>query len=108
MSWLGTATRRPSALRPDLMAMQSSPVSKEQLVITTMRLDSGSQPSLLGPCEDTVTPSTSTWSDRVGWISHIGELTMVTPSMRTLLQRYGSMKEDRRESPSPDCRCSTG
>src|ERR1019366_3774522 len=47
----GTPTRRPSALRPDLMAMQSSPVSNRQFSISTSRQLSGSQPSLLGPCE---------------------------------------------------------
>ena len=46
---LGTFTRRPSALRPDLIAMQSSPVSNAQRSISTSRHDSGSQPSLFGP-----------------------------------------------------------
>jgi hypothetical protein len=45
---LGTSTRRPSALRPALMAMQSSPVSKVLPVMTTSVHDSGSQPSLSG------------------------------------------------------------
>jgi hypothetical protein len=46
---LGTLTRRPSLLRPDLIAMQSSPVSNTQSSISTSREDSGSQPSLFGP-----------------------------------------------------------
>ena len=45
----GTLTRRPSALRPALIAMQSSPVSNEQFVMRTSRHDSGSQPSVFGP-----------------------------------------------------------
>ena len=45
----GTLTRRPSSLRPDLSAMQSSPVSKAQRSISTSRHDSGLQPSLFGP-----------------------------------------------------------
>src|SRR4051794_17617288 len=96
MSSLGVFTRRPSAFLPDLIAMQSSPVSKLQSRITTIRLDSGSQPSLFGPWELIFTPSTSTWSDSVGCSSHIGEFTMVTSEMTTLLQRYGSMNAERR------------
>ena len=46
---LGTPIRRPSALRPDLIAMQSSPVSNVQFSISTSRHDSGLQPSLFGP-----------------------------------------------------------
>ena len=53
---LGTPIRRPSALRPDLMAMQSSPVSNMQFSMSTLRHDSGSQPSLFGPWLLTVTP----------------------------------------------------
>src|SRR5665213_726796 len=45
---VGAATLRPSRLRPDLMAMQSSPVLKLQLSIRTSVHESGSQPSLFG------------------------------------------------------------
>ena len=69
--------------------MQSSPVSNVQRSISTSRHDSGSQPSLFGPWLRIVTPRTVTFVQSTGWISHIGELTMVTPSMRTFWQRYG-------------------
>src|SRR5262245_55569931 len=85
----GVATRRPSSFLPDLMAMQSSPVSKTQFSINTSRLDSGLQPSLFGPCETRVTPRTVTFVQRTGGISHIGELLIVTPSIRTLRLRLG-------------------
>ena len=81
---LGTLSRRPSALRPDLIAMQSSPVSNVQRSISTSRHDSGSQPSLFGPWLSIVTPRTVTFVQSTGLISHIGELTIVTPSMSTL------------------------
>ena len=89
---IGTFRRRPSSLRPDLIAMQSSPVSNVQRSISTSEHDSGSQPSLFGPWLLMVTPRTVTFVHSTGWISHIGELTIVTPSMRTLRQRYGWMK----------------
>ena len=79
--------RRPSALRPDLSAMQSSPVSNRQSSINTPRHESGSQPSLFGPADRTVTRRTVTLVLSVGCITHIGALTMVTPSMRTFLHR---------------------
>ena len=71
---VGTLTRRPSALRPDLIAMQSSPVSKWQSSISTSRHDSGSQPSLFGPWVAMRTLRTVTFVHSTGWISHIGEL----------------------------------
>ena len=84
------------ALRPDLIAMQSSPVSKVQPSISTSAEDSGSQPSLFGPWLDMVTPRTVTLRQSTGCISHIGELRIVTPSMSTLRQRYGWMNMGRR------------
>ena len=88
-----TVTRRPSALRPALIAMQSSPVSKKQLLISTSRQDSGSQPSVFGPSPDTWTcrSFTVTLVQRTGCTCHIGELRSLTPSIRTLVQRYGWM-----------------
>ncbi len=79
--------RRPSALRPDLTAMQSSPVSKKQPSMSTSLHDSGSQPSLFGPCVAMWTRRTVTFVQSTGLISHIGEFLMVTPSMRTFWQR---------------------
>ena len=84
--------------------MQSSPVSKVQPSISTSRHDSGSQPSLFGPWLRIVTLRTVTFWHSTGWISHIGELTIVTPSMRTLRQRYGWMKFGRSQWPSPNTR----
>ena len=55
---IGMLTRRPSLLRPDLRAMQSSPVSNVQRSIRTSRHDSGSQPSLFGPWLMILTPRT--------------------------------------------------
>ncbi len=92
----GTPTRRPSGPRPALMAMQSSPTSNTQPVITTERHDSGSQPSLLGPREWMDTFLTSTFSHRTGWISHMGERTIRTPSTSTLRHRYGWIMFGRR------------
>ena len=83
----GAASRRPSALRPDLMAMQSSPVSKTAFSTRTSVEESGSQPSLFGPDETTVTPRTITLRDRTGWMTHIGAFVIVTPSIRTFSQR---------------------
>ena len=83
----GAASRRPSALRPDLIAMQSSPVSNTASSISTSVEDSGSQPSLLGPAETTVTPRTVTLRESTGWMTHIGALRIVTPSTSTFSQR---------------------
>src|SRR5690349_18142479 len=68
-----TLTRRPSALRPDLMAMQSSPVLKVQFSISTSVEHSGSQPSLFGPCVSMLTFRTVTLRHSTGLSSHIGE-----------------------------------
>src|SRR5215475_39194 len=78
MFWLGVFTRRPSALRPDLIAIQSSPVLNTQRSISTSLHDSGLQPSLFGPPLEIFTPRTVTFSQRTGLISHIGELTIDT------------------------------
>ena len=105
---LGTLMRRPSALRPDLIAMQSSPVSKRQRSISTSRHDSGSQPSLFGPWLSIVTSRTVTFVQSTGLISHIGEFRIVTPSMSTLRQRYGWMNCGRRNDSTPNRRALTG
>ena len=93
---IGRFTRRPSSLRPDLSAMQSSPVSNVQPSMRTSRQHSGSQPSLFGPWLRTLTLRMVTFSHNTGFSSHIGELMMVTPSMRMLRERYGWTKFGRR------------
>ena len=97
----GVARRRPSALRPDLIAMQSSPVSNSESSISTSLDDSGSQPSLFGPADTILTPRTITLRDSTGWITHIGALVIVTPSISTFVQRYGWMNCGRSEWPLP-------
>src|SRR4029079_18022537 len=89
MFLVGTFTRRPSAFRTDLIAMQTSPVLKSQFSIKTSVHDSGSQPSLFGPWLLIFTSRTVTLVQSTGCISHIGELMICTPSIRTLVQRYG-------------------
>lgn len=71
--YVGTAILLPSLLRPDLSAMQSSPVEKPQSRMSTSRHDSGSHPSLFGPGELTVTPLTVTFVQSTGWITYIGD-----------------------------------
>ena len=89
-SWISTCStgllrRRPSALRPDFSAIQSSPVSNRQCSISTRRQDSGSQPSELGPCDTTLTWRINTSSDNTGFITQNGEFCKVRPSTSTLL-----------------------
>src|SRR3569833_140643 len=88
----GTFTRRPSVLRPDLIAMQSSPVSNRHFSINTSRQLSGSQPSLFAPCETISTPRTVTLVHNRGCNSHIGERRIRTPSINTFRQRLNSTK----------------
>ena len=92
----GRPTRRPSSSRPDLMAMQSSPVVNEQPVMTTFSQESGLQPSLFGPRESTVMPRTSTSVQKTGCTTHIGAFTMRTSSMRTRREVCGWMKLGRK------------
>src|SRR3989339_933005 len=108
MFWLGLFNRLPSVFRPDLIAMQSSPVLKKQFLMSTSVHDSGSHPSLFGPWPSVVTPMIETFLQRTGWRNHMGEFLKVTPSTRTLVQRYGTKKLGRRFDPSPKMRCSTG
>src|SRR5580692_11684819 len=106
--WLGTPTRRPSRLRPLLMAMQSSPVSNSQSSISTSLDDSGLHPSLFGPWLEIFTFRTVTFLHNTGLISHIGELRIVTPSINTFVQRYGWMNGGLSQLPSPKARSFTG
>src|SRR5690554_5733885 len=82
----GVFKRRPSLFLPDLMAIQSSPVSKKQFSITTFLQDSGLQPSELGPRLSQVTPLMVTLWQRTGLINQKGALVMVTPSISTFSQ----------------------
>jgi hypothetical protein len=83
---LGLATRQPSSFKPDLMTTQSSPVLKNESSISTLRLESGSQPSLLGPVVCTRTRRTITFSEYTGWMVQKGPSVSVTPSISTFLQ----------------------
>src|SRR3712207_5322661 len=90
----GTPTRRPSTARPDLMAMQSSPVSNVQSWMCTSVQHSGSQPSLLPPpfrvcrlSRRTVMLLLST-----GCTHHIGGRTQVKSSSRMLVHFCSSMR----------------
>src|SRR2546421_8463693 len=100
---VGTLIRRPSASRPDLMAMLSSCAPSVQLGMMTWSLDSGSQPSVL-ECEvlgSVVTPSMMTFFDRVGCsCQNIGFFSF-TSEISTVSQLYGSMKATRRVLPEP-------
>src|SRR5690348_757425 len=93
MFWHGTLTRRPSASRPDLIAMLSSCAPRSQLRITTWSHDSGSTPSVLldAVLGSVLTESTVTLRHNVGWICQNLELRNVIPWIRTLVQLYGSM-----------------
>ena len=96
MFWDGAARRSPSRPRPDLIAMQSSLVSKWQPSIRTPLQDSGSQPSSFGPWLATVTSRIVTLRLSIGWMVQNGAFRTVTPSIRTLVQLWGSMKCGRR------------
>jgi hypothetical protein len=80
----GRATRRPSSLRPDLIATQSSPTSNTQFSIRTSFEESGLQPSLLGPWLTISRPRTITFSESTGCTSHMGDRTIFRPSISTL------------------------
>jgi hypothetical protein len=82
----GLASRRPSSLRPEFTAMQSSPVSKVQPSISMPSTDSGSQPSLFGPWPSTSTSRTIMLRQSTGWICQKGEPRKRTPSISTLSQ----------------------
>src|SRR6266849_2339243 len=110
MFWLGVLSRRPSALRPDLIAMVSSRAVKEQFLITTWSQDSGSQLSVF-PREHSlvVTPSTITFVQSVGWSCQNWACLRVTPWISTLVQLYGSTNVVRNRFPGvTNTRCDTG
>src|SRR5579859_3108116 len=97
MSVLGIIRRRPSASRPDLIAMQSSVARRFEFLITTVAQDSGLHPSVLPipVVAVVVTPSTVTLLLRVGWNCQKRDPRSVTPWRSTLEQLYGSTKVER-------------
>ena len=94
----GRPTRHPSSFMPELIAMQSSPVSKVQSSISTFLHESGLQPSVFGPLVFTVTPRTTTSSQYTGWIVHCGPSSIVKSSNVTCLQFMNWMNEGRSAS----------
>lgn len=84
----GRPTRHPSSFMPELIAMQSSPVSKVQSSISTFLHESGLQPSVFGPLVFTVTPRTTTSSQYTGWIVHCGPSSIVKSSSVYMLTIY--------------------
>jgi hypothetical protein len=71
------------------MAMRSSPVSYVTFCTTTSAQDSGSQPSVFGPVELIVSPSTVTLVRRLGFRCQNGLLMTVTPSSSTVSEANG-------------------
>src|SRR5438477_6916120 len=102
-SRVGTLTRRPSASRPDLMAMLSSCAPRVQLRMTMPRVHSGSQPSVLecAVLGSVLTPSTMTLVHSVGCSCQNIGFFSVTPEMSTRSQLYGSTNVDRMLWPEP-------
>src|SRR5947207_8547964 len=94
---VGTLTRRPSASRPDLMAMLSSCAPRVQLRMTMPRVHSGSQPSVLecAVLGSVLTPSTMTLVHSVGCNCQNCGFFSVTPEMSTRSQLYGSTNVER-------------
>src|SRR3954469_5403999 len=101
--WHGTFTRRPSASRPDLIAMLSSCAPRLQFAMTTWSHDSGSQPSVLecAVLGSVVTPSTVTLRHSVGCSCQNIEFFRVTPWISTFSQSYGSTNAERMVCPEP-------
>src|ERR1043166_2791616 len=111
---LGLLTRRPSSLRPDLIATTSSLVLKNESSISTLRVESGLQPSpfcgvtvwaapsapvyvivpLLGQLI-TFTFRTTTFSEYTGCSIQNGPNCTVTPSISTLRQVWNSTNDGR-------------
>src|SRR2546421_9916493 len=100
---VATLIRRPSASRPDLMAMLSSCAPSVQLRMITWSLHSGSQPSVLecAVLASVVTPSTVTFLHSVGCICQNCGCFRCTPWISTVSQLYGSTNVDRMLCPEP-------
>ncbi|MBA7636143.1 hypothetical protein ES703_43758 [subsurface metagenome] len=86
---VGLPFNLPSSSRPDFNVMQSSPVSKKQFEMRTLRQDSGFTPSVFGADSGLIIeiPSTTRFSQPTRWTVHDGESAMVIPWIRTLRQR---------------------
>src|SRR5256714_9902881 len=100
---VATLIRRPSASRPDLMAMLSSCAPSVQLRMITWSLHSGSQPSVLecAVLASVVTPSTVTFLHSVGCICQNCGFFRCTAWISTVSQLYGSTNVDRMLCPEP-------
>src|ERR1041384_6052425 len=101
--WHGTLIRRPSASRPDLMAMLSSCAPRSQFLMTTWSHDSGSQPSVLlcAVLGSVLTVSTVTFLHNVGCNCQNMEFFSVMPWISTFSHAYGSTNVERMVSPDP-------
>src|SRR5436190_679488 len=101
--WVGLLIRRPSASRPDLMAMLSSCAPRLQLTMTTWSHDSGSQPSVFecAVLGSVCTPSTMTFVQSVGCSCQNMGFFSVTPWIRTRSHWYGSTNVERMLCPEP-------
>src|SRR5215813_15364690 len=111
MFWHGVLTRRPSASRPDLIAMLSSCAPRLQFLITTWSQDSGSHPSVLecAVLGSVLTLSTVTLVHSVGCSCQNIELRIFTPWISTVSHRYGSTNVERMVCPDPGTmRCAGG
>src|SRR5690242_4810256 len=98
-----TPTRRPSTSRPDLIAMQSSPVSNVTFWICTSEQHSGSHPSLLPPPLRVwrLSRRTVMFLDSTGCTHHIGGRTAVKSSSRMLVHDWNSIRLGRSLCPLP-------
>src|SRR2546423_6768308 len=101
---VGTLTRRPSASRPDLMAMLSSCAPRLQFLMTRWSHDSGSQASVLlcAVLGSVLTPSIVTLRHRVGGICQNIEFLSVMPWISTVSLAYDSMEVDRMKCSEPE------
>ena len=88
--------------------MQSSPQLNVTPSMSTRSQDSGSHPSVFGPDELTVTPSTVTFVHRFGFMCQNGELMIVTPWMSTVSLANGWIICGGRKCPAPNTRWLTG
>ena len=100
----GMFLSRPSRLRPLLMAIQSSPVSKKQSSISTLSQHSGSHPSPLGPSLIIFTRRTVISVEWSGWITQKGERSRVISSRRIPSHLLKLTSCGRRPSFSPNTR----
>src|SRR5580704_18054182 len=98
----GRPARRPSASRPDLKVIQSSPTLIQQSDMRMLRQESGLMQSVFGDVAGLVivTPRMLTLSQKTGVTFQNGELRIVTPSTSTLLHSLGWIKGGRKKPTS--------